>query len=540
MRWILILMLASMGNVVSEATTPPDDERLRVGVAGHAFDHLGAIGEQAEAAARSGATIIYPGGIGSLGYEGLPAPAALAKAQADSATYLKDAKAKGIRLAIGYVCATSVVKIDEFDRNWPAELRAAVKTKPAEWLQRDRSGTALASWYGGEYRPACMSNPEWRTYEKFIVRQQIEAGHDGIFFDNPTVHPQGCYCEFCMRKFARFIGVDDAPVEKLRALAAERPKDFLKFRGTVAADFLREMREYARTINPNALVTCNNSLNSPDVFFSQCLTYGYNIFEMSKVEDLVVVEDMATQPRTLADGTVIEYGPVYEMLHAISHGKPVVAVTLADGDYHTPANLMRLALAEAAAHGASYLSWPTWPAEQREKMASAVKPQADFLREHAELLNGTEVVADEVVGLDFEKWVETADCAEMKQVRELAAKNVQFVVKCDADSKKEPSKQRVITIENAPRVRAVVRRKGEKTIVHLLNLDIQKVSSFEDRVTPAADVRIHLRSDYAIKSVQALTADADGSKGSIAFTAEGGALRITVPRLVVSTILVVE
>ena len=50
---------------------------LRVGVAGHAFDHLGAIGDQAEAAAASGADIIYVTGLGGLGYMGLPPAEAL-------------------------------------------------------------------------------------------------------------------------------------------------------------------------------------------------------------------------------------------------------------------------------------------------------------------------------------------------------------------------------------------------------------------------------------------------------------------------------
>ena len=45
---------------------------LRVGRAGHAFDHLGGFGDQAEAAAASGATIIYATGLGGAGYSGLP------------------------------------------------------------------------------------------------------------------------------------------------------------------------------------------------------------------------------------------------------------------------------------------------------------------------------------------------------------------------------------------------------------------------------------------------------------------------------------
>ena len=94
-------------------------------------------------------------------------------------------------------------------------------------------------------------------------------------------------------------------------------------------------------------------------------------------------------------------------------------------------------------------------------------------------------------------------------------------------------------MENAPRVRAVVRRKGEKMIVHLLNLDVQKVSSFEDRVTPVSDLKIELSVDGA-KSVKALSADDDATKGKIDFAVVDGAVRMTISKLVVSTILVVE
>ena len=54
--------------------------------------------------------------------------------------------------------------------------------------------------------------------------------------------------------------------------------------------------------------------------FAQCRTYGYDIHTLSRAEDLVVVEDMASQPRVLADGRVVEYGAVYEMLRAIARG----------------------------------------------------------------------------------------------------------------------------------------------------------------------------------------------------------------------------
>jgi hypothetical protein len=544
MNRLLLLVLTSLICWQVAAAEDP----LAVGIAGHAFDHLGNIGEQAEAAAASGANIIYASGVGALGYAGLPPAAELDQAKQAAAAYVKRAKQDGIKLAIGYVCATSIVKLDTFDTNWPPELRAQLKTPPAQWLQQDKDGKPLPSWYGGDYRPACMNNPDWRTYEKFMVRQQLEAGHDGIFFDNPTVHPDGCYCDYCMRAFAKWLGSQAGPppydASGIRAYAQQHKAEFLRFRGTIAADFLREMRTYARSINPKALITCNNSLNTPDAFYSQCRTYGYDIDELSKVEDLIVIEDMATQPRVTANGSVIEYGPVYEMLHAIAHDKPIVAVVLADGDYHTPPNLMRLAMAEAAAHGASYLSWPTWPENERKRMIDAVRPEADFLREHADLLNGTTARPDVVLALPFEHWVQSDNCPELSIARQLAAGNVQFQVQ-RADSPKPidiQSVKRSVTLpDGLPTVRVVVRQKDRKTIVHVLNLNVQWISSFQDQVKPVEKLRVQLRLDAKPKKITALSADESATRGDVAFKAlEDGRIEFTIPHLEVSTILVIE
>jgi hypothetical protein len=592
------LVIGAGGRAPGEELGP-----LAVGVAGHAFDHLGGIVDQAETAAASGLNIVYATGFGSVGSGGLPAAAQMKELATTYSAYVRRAKAGGIKIALGYVCATSIVKLDAFDRHWPAEFRGRFSSPPAKWLQLDRDGKPLSSWYGGDYRPACMNHPDWRAYEKFIVGRQLDCGHDGIFFDNPTVHPEGCYCEHCMKKFERFLAGEgtkvDSPaggsVEFLRRLAGERPKDFMRFRCTIAADFLGEMREYARSIKPAALITCNNSLNSPEAFFSQCRTFAYDIHEMSKVEDLVVVEDMATQPRVLAGGKVVEYGPVYELLVSISHGKPLVVTTLAEGDYHTPPNLMRLAMAEAAAHGASYLSWPTWPENMRRKMVDGVRPQADFLREHAELLNGVTNRTDAYLFLPFRRWAETADCHALMAARALSGANVQFRVVCEdelekalasgappvlilesesvlseaergvvekykfgggrvvwsgrenwlAELRQVVERPAVEMVDAPPTVRAIVREKSNKTIVHLLNLNVQRVSSFEDRVSPVSQLRLRIRcrSDR-VASVKALSADAEGTRGAIGFTTRPDQdftiVEVTVPRVFVSTILLIE
>ena len=572
---------------------------LQVGIAAHAFDHLGNLGDQAEAAAASGANIIYVTGLGGLGYAGLPDEQTLAQQRQATSIYLHRAHQHGIALAIGYVCATSMLNLQDFDRHWSLALRAQFHSPPAAWRQQDRQGHPLPSWYGGVYQPACMNNPDWRTYEHFMVRQQLEAGCDGIFFDNPTVHPHGCYCPYCMEGFARFLkqeGFQPAPapgLEALRAFAAGHKAEFQRFRCTIARDFLADMRRYARHVKHGALITANNSFNAADRLYSQCQMYGYNIYQMSQAEDYVVVEDESSQPRTLPSGQTLEYGPSYQQLLAISHGRPVVAVTLAQDDYHTPPELMRLAMAEAAANGASYLSWPTWPEAQRARMSAAVRPEALFLRQHADLLNDTRPRHDVLLFLPFRDWVKTTNCKASALAAALSRANVQYGVICEDDLRLKRLREAQVLLAASPgefrakeqkvvekyraaggrmlsaetatwlaelkgclarpsvvvhgpsTVRVVVQDQGRRTLVHLLNLNVERLSSFEDRVTPVADLGLELRVPLRrVHSVRALTADTEGTAGSLKFSLrrEGrySVVQTTVPRVEIGTILVVE
>jgi hypothetical protein len=577
---------------------PEENAReLRVGRAGHAFDHLGAISEQAEAAAASGATIIYASGLGAEGYSGLPSAPVLMNKKRRAADYIRNAHSVGIRLVIGYVCATSMVKLETFDKEWPPQFRSDFRTPPSEWRQQGRDGKPLPSWYGGDYEAACMNHPEWRAYEKFIVREEIDSGHDGIFFDNPTVHPKGCYCPYCMERFLNFlkrekVAIPDPSLEGIRRLADERKGDFLRFRSTIARDFLADMRAFARSLNREALVTCNNSLNSPGVFYSQCRDYGYNIWEMSQTEDYVVVEDMSHQPRVLANGQVMEYGPTYRLIHAIAHGKPVVAVTLAEGDYRTPPNLTRLAMAEAAANNASYVSWPTWPAKERPAMVAALRPEADVLSQQELVLNDTRPRRDVALFLPFRRWLETNRCVVLDLATVLSRSNVQFEVLAEdrfdlghlksgkrlpvlliesesvlTRAEKEMVKkyeraggtvlivdktpnwlaivqqksQASFTVEAPPTVRAVVRDQPKRTIVHLLNLNIERLSSTEDKIHPAENVRVLCRVPFGrVRSVWAVTADEGGLEFSAKAAGKETLVEVTLPRLEVATMLVIE
>lgn len=584
------------GGHVAAAEHFAADANLRLGEAFHAFDHLGNIGHQAEAAAAGGATVLYAG-FGGIGYGGLPERGQLEELLRSETEYVRTARRAGIRVALGYVCATSIVGLDAFDRYWTPEMRARFQSPPSDWRQQDRQGRPLRSWYEGRYEPACMSHPDWREYERQMVALHLQAGYDGIFFDNPTVHPQGCYCPHCMRRFAEFLlreglTLPDRGTEALRVLADRNPQAFARFRCTVARDFLADMRSWARKQKRHALITCNNSLNAPQVLFSQCRSYGYNLAEFSRAQDLVVVEDMGTQPRMLGDGRLMEYGPTYRQVRSLIHGRPLVAVTIADADYHTPPNLMRLAMAEAAAYGATYLAWPTWPEDQRARMIQAARQETDYLRSRKDWLQGGRWRADVLLYLPFRRWVEVERCRASELAAELCRHNIQFEVVSDEDlsdralraapvflveqrsvlrtaeaksvERFERRGGKVVTADHAewlqelqarmcppavridvPAVRAVVVDQHQATVVHLLNLAVRKQSSFADVVAPATNIRVRLRVPFrTVHRVTATTADEGTTCGSLAFSCqrEGAAMicKFVVPRLEVGMILEVS
>jgi hypothetical protein len=94
-------------------------------------------------------------------------------------------------------------------------------------------------------------------------------------------------------------------------------------------------------------------------------------------------------------------------------------------------------------------------------------------------------------------------------------------------------------------VRVVVSDQPGKTIVHLLNLDVTRISSFEDRVKAAEHVNLKVRVPFAAaRSVKAISADPQGTRGVIPFTfqpqAIGSVVKLQVPVIYLSTILLIE
>jgi hypothetical protein len=102
-----------------------------------------------------------------------------------------------------------------------------------------------------------------------------------------------------------------------------------------------------------------------------------------------------------------------------------------------------------------------------------------------------------------------------------------------------------LTVHGPPTVRAVVRDQPARTIIHVFNLNVERVSSFEDRVNPATDIRMTISVPFpAVRTVSVHTADAGGTSGALKFTTQrhedDSLLEISIPRLEISAIVVIE
>ena len=127
-------------------------------------------------------------------------------------------------------------------------------------------------------------------------------------------------------------------------------------------------------------------------------------------------------------------------------------------------------MAEAAVHNASYLSWPTWPGIQRQRIISSIRPQADLLLQSEPLLNDTRPRADVVLFLPFRRWVETDQCAATSLATALSQANFQYEVLSEDAFNLSPSggHRSVFLVESlSGAVKFTTQRPGDDTLLEI-------------------------------------------------------------------------
>jgi hypothetical protein len=199
---------------------------------------------------------------------------------------------------------------------------------------------------------------------------------------------------------------------------------------------------------------------------------------------------------------------------------------------------------------------------------------------------------DVLLYLPFRQWINRKECAVSKIAAELTRKNVQYGVVGEENFAEQLKKARVVLVEDsgalnasernqiqefelsggrtifadsqkwldramkaidkpslvlqAPKtVRGVVRDTVNGAVVFFYNLNIERVSSFEDRVTPAENLTVSVRVPFkSIKSAKLSSVDEGIASGQVEHSekedSEGCIVTVQVPRLDVAQLLIIE
>ncbi len=230
--------------------------------------------------------------------------------------------------------------------------------REVDWYARDRRGR-LIHYYTGRYM-TCWLHPGWREQLRQRAREIVEAGADGVFFDNPWmglhalslfdtwVTGAGCACPRCREAYAAASGGREIPAH----LDPEDPqtRHYLDWRAGVMWDFIGELADYARSLRPGVVVTENvyDAVNC-----NHYAEFGVDLRRAVGFSDALMIEDHSL-PHLAADGTPVVNSITCKAARAWSGGMPVTTDPYMAGigfDPVYPARNFRRAVAEGAACG---------------------------------------------------------------------------------------------------------------------------------------------------------------------------------------------
>ncbi|UCF65184.1 MAG: beta-galactosidase trimerization domain-containing protein [bacterium] len=194
----------------------------------------------------------------------------------------------------------------------------------------------------GEFEAwGCPDNPDYVQVMEAKIRAQAETGIDGSYVDWTHIAGGTCYCDYTRANFIRYLK-EHLPPDLGQAkygtsdydqmqLPRERGNDFwmewVVFRGFTVAEFHRKLRQAAREVNPNFLISGNifGGFGYGPIAYDAAGNIellgrsGYDDFIYSEMQEF-----LDSAPRKTEDGIKITNSPALKFLSAASHGKPVI------------------------------------------------------------------------------------------------------------------------------------------------------------------------------------------------------------------------
>ena len=231
--------------------------------------------------------------------------------------------------------------------------------KDRDWYALDPHGKPFL-YYTGRYM-TCWSHPLWLKHLREMVYGVVQAGADGVFFDNPwhgtdPMHflgawmgSAGCYCERCKTAYRDFSG---AEIPTRIAPATEQSTQiYLRWRAGQITKNLKELSVFARHLNPDIVISANDY---DPVMRPSYLVYGVDLPSLAQIQDVVMIEDFALPDW---DGNMlINNSLTLRTAQALIDDKPLSTIPYDQGigfDSVYPPRRFQQAIAEAAACGAS-------------------------------------------------------------------------------------------------------------------------------------------------------------------------------------------
>jgi hypothetical protein len=190
---------------------------------------------------------------------------------------------------------------------------------------------------GGRFEMfGCHDNPSYVQYFKGVISLIASGGYDGAYIDWTKVHGGTCFCEHSKQAFRKYLREEvpaDYLTERYGAMdlnKVEPPinntmilwREWLQFRSWSLTDYQRKIREAARKINPNFLLSGN--ING-GAYGNMAYTNGDDMEMMGNVEDFFYSEiqhGLKSVPRT-ENGTKISNSGPLKFLAAAAKQKPV-------------------------------------------------------------------------------------------------------------------------------------------------------------------------------------------------------------------------
>ncbi|MEJ2733635.1 MAG: hypothetical protein P8189_08740 [Anaerolineae bacterium] len=165
-----------------------------------------------------------------------------------------------------------------------------------DWYALDPKGHPFY-YYTGRYM-TCWTHPGWLDHLRGIVRGIVEAGADGVFFDNPWhgiqplnlggvwMGPAGCSCTRCRVAFRQATG-REIPVQ-IAPESDEGSRRYLRWRAEQVTGTMAMLADYARSLNPEVVISANDF---DAVMRPSTLIYGIDLKALAGVQDVIMIED---------------------------------------------------------------------------------------------------------------------------------------------------------------------------------------------------------------------------------------------------------